>query len=229
MWLLKTSVAGNAARQWLLIAVSHVLLYDVKRNLAANEAHFWDCCRNMGNFLCGVEMVKPYVNAHSHCIVSSLKRSSKMSTLPINGKISVNAYACVVYIYNVTSALYCVIKKHFCGIRVSFVATSRLTCRWTCDSPGTGCAWRLTPTYVWREHAKTKAHTYVIHVNFGEIIIASPNGGQWAPFSKVYPPWLKPLVTPLIARYIAISYKIDYLQIFQAGYFFHTEANCHGL
>jgi len=55
MGLLKISVAGNAARQWLLIAVSHVLLYDVKRSIAANEAHFGDCCRNMGHFLCGVE------------------------------------------------------------------------------------------------------------------------------------------------------------------------------
>jgi len=198
MWLLKTSAAGNAARQWLLIAVSHVLLYDVKRNLAPNEAHFWDCCRNMGSFLCGVEMVKPYVNVHLHCVVSSLKLASKMLTLPINGKISVNAYACVVYVYNVTSALYYAINNHFCVIRISFVAISRLTCRWLCDSPGTGCAWRLTPTYVWRGHPKTKAHVYVIYVNFWEIIIAFPNGGQWAPFSKVYPHWLKPLVTPLL-------------------------------
>jgi len=83
----------------------------------------------MGNFLGGVEMVKPYVNAHLHCIVSSLKWASKMSTLPISGKFSVNAYACVVYVYNVTSALYCAINNHFCVIRVSFVATSRLICR----------------------------------------------------------------------------------------------------
>jgi len=96
----------------------------VKRNLAGNEAHFWDCCRDMGNFLCGVEIVKHYVNAHLHCIVSSLKRASKMS-LPINGKISVNAYACVAYVYNATSALYCATNNHFCVIRVSSVATSR--------------------------------------------------------------------------------------------------------
>ena len=85
----------------------------------------------MGNFLCGVEMVKPYVNAHLDCIVSSLKWASKMLILPINGKISVNtyAYACVVYVCNVTSALYCAVNNHFCVIRVSFVATSRLTCR----------------------------------------------------------------------------------------------------
>jgi len=61
----------------------------------------------MGHFLCGVEMVKPYVNAHLHCIVSSLKLASKMSTLQINGKLSLNAYACVVYVYDVTSALDC--------------------------------------------------------------------------------------------------------------------------
>jgi len=52
-----------------------------------------------------------------------------MSTLPINGKISVNAYACFVYVYNVTSALYCAINDDFCVIQVSFVATSRLAFR----------------------------------------------------------------------------------------------------
>jgi len=100
----------------------------VKRNLAANQAHFWDFCRNMDYFLCGAERVKPYVNAHLHCIVSSLKWASNMSTLPINGKNSVNAYACFVYVYNVTSALYCAINNHICVIRVSFVAPSRLAC-----------------------------------------------------------------------------------------------------
>jgi len=29
---------------------------------------------------------------------------------------------------------------------------------------------------------------HVMYVNFWELIIAFPNGGQWAPFSKVYPP-----------------------------------------
>jgi len=188
MWLLEISVAGNAARQWLLIAVSHVLLYYVKRNLAANEVHFWDRCRYMDHFLCGVERVKPYVNARLHCIVSSLKWASKMSTLPISEKISVNAYTCVVYAYNVASVLYCAINNHFCVIRVSFVATSRLACRWICDSPRTGCAWRLTPTYMWREYAKAKAHLDEIYVNFLELIIAFTNVGQWAPSAKFAPP-----------------------------------------
>ena len=83
----------------------------------------------MDYFLCGAERVKPYVNAHLHCIISSLKLASEMSTLPINGKLSLNTYACVVYVYNVTSALHCVINNHLCVIRVSFVATSRSVCR----------------------------------------------------------------------------------------------------
>jgi len=158
----KASVVSNAARQWLLIAESHVLLYNVKRNLAANEVYFWHCCRNIF-FVVTLECpgrVKRYVNAHLHCIVSSLKWASKMSTLPINGKISVKAYGCVVYVYNATSALYCAINNHFCVIRVSFVAASRLARRWMCDSPRTGCAWRLTCKC--RKHAKTNAHIYVM-------------------------------------------------------------------
>jgi len=114
----------------------------------------------MGHFRCGVERVKCYVNVHLHCIVSSLKWASKMSTLLINGKISANAYACVVYVYNVTYALYCAINNLFCVIRVSFVATSQLACLWMCDSPRTGCAWRLTPTYMRRKYANIKAHKH---------------------------------------------------------------------
>ena len=34
------------------------VLYGVKSNIAANEAHFWDCCSNVGHFLCGVVRVK---------------------------------------------------------------------------------------------------------------------------------------------------------------------------
>jgi len=52
------SVAGNKARQ------SHVVFYGVKRRLSEKEALlptkriFWDCCRNTGHFLRGVERVK---------------------------------------------------------------------------------------------------------------------------------------------------------------------------
>jgi len=54
--------AGPERDKWLLIAVRHpVVLYGVKRKTAANEAYFWDCCCNIGHFLCGVERVKRYV------------------------------------------------------------------------------------------------------------------------------------------------------------------------
>jgi len=36
---------------------------------------------------------------------------------------------------------------------------------------------RLTPTYIWREQAKTYAHIYIMYVSFWELIIAFPNGG----------------------------------------------------
>ena len=145
MWLLKTSVAGIAATLWLLFAVSHVLLYDVKRNLAANEAHFWGCWRNMGYFFCGVDRTKRYLD----CTVSSLTWAGEMSTLPINGKMSVNAHAYVVY--NVTSALYCAINNYFCiYIQVSFVANSWLTCRWGRFTTNRVCMKTYTHIYVAR-------------------------------------------------------------------------------
>ena len=34
-------MAGNAARQLLLIAVSHLVSYGVKRSIPANEVHLW--------------------------------------------------------------------------------------------------------------------------------------------------------------------------------------------
>jgi len=36
----------------------------------------------MGNFRCGVETGKRFMNVHLHCNVSNLKMISKMSTLP---------------------------------------------------------------------------------------------------------------------------------------------------
>jgi len=59
----------------------------------------------MGHFLCGVERVKRYVNVHLHCMVSNLKTTNKMSTLPSLAKISADAHAWVVCVYK--SALYC--------------------------------------------------------------------------------------------------------------------------
>jgi len=37
----------------------------------------------MGNFLCGVEVVKRFVNVNLHCNVSNLKKIRKISTFPL--------------------------------------------------------------------------------------------------------------------------------------------------
>ena len=42
----------------------------------------------------GVKRVKRFVIVHLHCIVSNLKRISKISTLP-PGKISLDAHGCI--------------------------------------------------------------------------------------------------------------------------------------
>jgi len=46
----QTSVAVNATRQWLLIAVSHVVSYYVKGNIAANKSHFLGLLPQHGSF-----------------------------------------------------------------------------------------------------------------------------------------------------------------------------------
>ena len=62
--------------------------------MAAKEAQFCEYIVVTWVFLwcCRVEMVKRFVNIHSHCIVSNLARSSKMLTLPPLGKISADAH-----------------------------------------------------------------------------------------------------------------------------------------
>ena len=54
----------------------------MKRNIAANEAHFWDCCSDVGHFLCGVGRVKRYVNVYFHLYRQQPEMTTKMSTLP---------------------------------------------------------------------------------------------------------------------------------------------------
>jgi len=77
------TLPGGPARPLALLSVTplvndHNIGYLV---IAANEAHFCDCYRNMGRFLCGVKRVKRFVNVSSHCIFSNLKMISKMPTL----------------------------------------------------------------------------------------------------------------------------------------------------
>jgi len=83
------------------------VLYGVKRNIAANKAHFWDCCSNVGHFLCGVARVKHYVNVYLHCQQPEMDNENVDFACP--GKIFEDAHACVICVYNVTSALYFVI------------------------------------------------------------------------------------------------------------------------
>ena len=80
--------------------------YGVKRNIAANEAHFWDCCTNVGHFLCGVAKVKRYVNVYLHLCCQQPEMDNRMSTLPYPGKIFADDHACVICVYNLKSALY---------------------------------------------------------------------------------------------------------------------------
>ena len=71
--------------------------------VAANEAFFCDCYRNMGHFLCSVERIKRFV-VHLHCIVSNVpsecantqdhqnccavkSHSRVLATLQSNGKV----------------------------------------------------------------------------------------------------------------------------------------------
>jgi len=56
------------------------VLYGVKRNIVANEAHFWDCCSNVGHFLCGVAKVKRYVNVYLHLCRQQPEMDKWMST-----------------------------------------------------------------------------------------------------------------------------------------------------
>ena len=47
----------------------------------------------VGDFLCGVERLKRFLNVHLHRIVSNLKRISNISTLPPPGIFSADAHA----------------------------------------------------------------------------------------------------------------------------------------
>jgi len=49
--------------------------------------------RSRVNFHYGVERAKRFVNVHLHCIVSNMETVSKISRLPLPGKVSVDARA----------------------------------------------------------------------------------------------------------------------------------------
>ena len=84
-WMQTASTAGNAARQWVLIGLSHAILYCVKRSMSENKTllptkcNFCDSCSR--SFSLWWERAKHFVNVHLHCIVNNLKRISQISTL----------------------------------------------------------------------------------------------------------------------------------------------------
>ena len=132
-----------------------------------------------------------------------------MLALSINGNIYVNAYASVVFVYNATSALYCATNKPFLCYSSTLYYNLSISMLLNVQFSTNGCAWRHTPTYMWREQAKTKAHIYVMYMKFLRTNYCIRKRWPVDPFSKVWPPWLKLLVTPLIVteqeRSLAIS------------------------
>jgi len=50
--------------------------------IAANEAFFCDCYRNMGHFLCSLERIKHFVNVHLHCIVNNVPSKGRKYSAP---------------------------------------------------------------------------------------------------------------------------------------------------
>jgi len=130
------------------------VLYGVKRDIAANEAHFWDCCSNVGHFVCDVARVQRYVNIYLHLYRQQPEMDNRNVDFACPGKIFADSHVCVICVYNLTSVFYFAMH-HFCVIRVPFVPASRLACHWMCDSPRSRYARRLTTVYMWREQTKT--------------------------------------------------------------------------
>jgi len=101
----------------------------------------------------------------------------------------------------------CAIYNHFCEFEYPLLQP-QLACRWMCDSPRNGCAWRLTPTHMWREQAKTKAYIYVMHISFVRTNYCIRKWWPMVPLQQILPPWLKPLVTPLMgALHVALEHR----------------------
>jgi len=81
-------------------------MWKLKRNTAANEAQFWDCCSNMGHFLCDVARVKRYVNVYLHLCRQQPEMVNQNVDFPYPGKIFADTHACVICVYNLTSAMH---------------------------------------------------------------------------------------------------------------------------
>jgi len=83
-----------------------ILQSPLKRNIAASEAHFWDCCSNMGHFLCDVARVKRYVKVYLHLYRQQPEMDNQNVDFAYPGKILADAHACVTCVNNLACALY---------------------------------------------------------------------------------------------------------------------------
>ena len=172
------------------------------KETSANEAQFWDCCRNMGSFSLWCRQGKALCERPF-----ALHRQQPVSTLPIRGKFSAGPHACVVCVNNVTSALYCAINNYIFVIRVPFVATCRLARRWMCDSPQRGVREDVC------SHIRGASPC---SCNVCEILGTNyciPKRWPMGPFQQsLPPPRLKPLVTPLLATRPGFRTKLQLLK-----------------
>ena len=95
-----------------MITVIYVVLYSVKRNIVANEVHLWDCCRNMGHFLCGDRKGKALCERpFAFALYRQQPENEKQNVdFAHPAKIFAEAHACV---YSLTSAFYGAVNNHF--------------------------------------------------------------------------------------------------------------------
>jgi len=141
-------------------------MWKLKRNIAANEFYkVWKETSLPSKRIFGTVAVtwviflwcskgKRYVNVYLHLYRQQPEMDNQNVDFAYPGKIFAGAHACVICVYNLTSALYFAIWP-FCVIRVPFVPASLLACHWMCDSPGTEYARRFTTVYMWHEQMKT--------------------------------------------------------------------------
>jgi len=70
-------LTSNAARYWLLIVVSHAVLYCMKSSMSGEAVlptlRILVTC--MGRCLCGLERVKPFVKVYLHCMPLRIRRN----------------------------------------------------------------------------------------------------------------------------------------------------------
>ena len=94
-------------------------MWKLKRNIAANEFYtvwkeillptkriFGTVAVNVGHLFCGVAKVKRYVNVYLHLCRQQPEMDNQNVDFAHPEKIFADPHACVIFVYNLTSALY---------------------------------------------------------------------------------------------------------------------------